>query len=938
MAAIMVTAGLFMAATASAQKLLEPLRWIGRNWSAYDPEYAVPSFYNWAVQAQNTTSQEWLNMSTPDGLDLRTRSQMSNRMGLYLGWRFLFYGATIDLNNVGHRSKNKDEFVLSINSNLVNVDLIRRRTGGDFVITRMNQETVYGNVIDMTDGSGKLDLGDCMRNSITGFNINYFINHRRYSNPAAFSNGAIQLRSVGSPIVGLGYTHQRFDTNLSDLFFDYGSQLFFDENQNPLFSEEEVDRVDKLRKSDPSAYHVAMEQMLEKAWPYMMGDDDLSLVASGFLLNRIPTSTRIDNWHLQLGYAYNLVFSRRLLLGLSLIASPGILHMQSDNRGSLSYEMGDAVSRIAHKYEGIDVSANSLRYDYHRTQANLNAYGRASLTFNFNRWRAGFNASFSGLFSNGEVKIHNIFGNVSTYVGYCFGRKKEFRFNGANRQLYIEAALTNSQKDEMRNTKPAGNLSSATAYADSHGHTKRYHADNYDIDIYGCDLVAGPDGRYGWIEIEDGYVTPGQDTEGRLAPGKVLEIDDKGQFICHAGHSASITAGHWWKSQLRLDQIPNHWYPEMLHYALRGHLTLFVRGRIFGTRKPVRLDIDDFCLNHGRESQSFVQMGIRSFRSRSTYSIEGRVTVNGRLCRVYIEQRKRGRLTNMYISRVYDSNANWMSELDGNRPVSSISMPGTHDSGTASLAESPIFTAGHTQNFSVPDQLYDGIRAFDIRLKRNLHYGHTMTCRERFDSTLVAWDRFLAENPSECIVALIGSDEGGKWDNTLIENFRKLVERYRHRFVQHFSASTPLDSVRGKILMIRRQEECPYGKLLKFTDNATFDYDCFRVEDVYKEHKTWKKIKVVERNIRDAYENEDPNRWYITFNSIAWSPRRQSPYGYAWGGKANVRRPMNKNLREFIELKDYTDFGIVFLDFYNDHGDNPQVVETIIRTNFHRDE
>ncbi len=47
---------------------------------------------------------------------------------------------------------------------------------------------------------------------------------------------------------------------------------------------------------------------------------------------------------------------------------------------------------------------------------------------------------------------------------------------------------------------------------------------------------------------------------------------------------------------------------------------------------------------------------------------------------------------------------------------------------------------------------------------------------------------------------------------------------------------------------------------------------------------------------------------------------------------------MNKALREIIELKDYSDFGVIFLDFYNDHGDNPQIIESILRSNIHRDD
>ena len=36
--------------------LTAPIRWIGKNWTAYDPKYSLPSFYNWAAQIQNTTS------------------------------------------------------------------------------------------------------------------------------------------------------------------------------------------------------------------------------------------------------------------------------------------------------------------------------------------------------------------------------------------------------------------------------------------------------------------------------------------------------------------------------------------------------------------------------------------------------------------------------------------------------------------------------------------------------------------------------------------------------------------------------------------------------------------------------------------------------------------------------------------------------------------
>jgi hypothetical protein len=918
-------------------KLPQPFRWIIKNWSDNDPQYSLSSFYNWAAQLQNSTTFEWVHMDTPEGMHLDMRSKISNRLGPYFGWRFLFFGTTIDLNSIGHKSKRKNEFTLSINSNLVNIDLIRRRTGGDFIIKKLeyNDPTIgtvdVKDVIDEIDG---FDMGDYIKNSLTGFNLNYFINHRKYSNPAAFSNGAVQLRSVGSPIVGLGYMRQKVECDMSDVFTALGSALLIDENFNPIMTEERIDRLGDLEENDPEVFHNEFAQVLKEGFPNISLWGDFADFNRSILTNRIPTETVIDDWHLQLGYAYNLVFSRRLLLGISAIISPSLKHVRANNKNSIAYEFAEELGELTHK------SPDDYRYFYNDTHFNLNAFLRASLTFNFNRWRAGFNGSFSNYFyKNKGMKVNNGFGNVDVYVGYCFGRKKDYRHNGALRKDYIMAALTPRQIEEMKDTMPESNIEKGASYLATMGKTRLYHHDVFELGIVGCDLVLGPEGKYGWYEITDGYVTPRQDTEGRLDKGKVIDIDKNGRFVIEAGHDSNFRTGNWWKSKLALNQIPNQWYPEMLHYAMCGKLTLYLRGRIFGTKKPVKFELDNFFLNHGRETNNFYQVGVKSFRSHSAYSIEGRVEVNDRLFRVYIEQKKQGKFTQMYISRIVPVNAEWMGKLDGSKPLSYFSVPGTHDAGTASLFESAAVNTAHTQNFSVSDQLADGVRAFDIRLKPNLKYGHMFTCREGFDSTMVKWDQFLTEHPTEVIIAMIGVDGGGKWGPELTKNYKKLIAKYPHRFVEKFDAKTTLDEVRGKILVIRRQEDCPFGKLLKFSDNAVFDYDCFHVEDVYKEHKTWKKADLVEQHIREAYENDDPNKWFITFNSVAWSPRRHIPYAYAWGGKAkNIRKPLNKTLRETIELKDYTNFGIVFLDFYNDHGEHPQLMETIIGSNFHIDE
>lgn len=930
------------------KKLMKPLKWVGKNWSACDPQYAVPSFYNWAVQLQNTFSQEQLSVGTNDdyATNFMMRSKISSKIGPYFGYNWLFYGYTVDLYALKGTNR-RNEFTLSINSALANIDVIRRRTGGDFTFRDLSYESLANwdsesdvvPRVQIADMANKWDLGDAVKYGITGINMNFFLNHKKYSNPAAFSNGAIQLRSAGSPIVGLGYTHHKLETQISDLLVNNTLRETGLENKD-------IEELNELRYSDKPkdqrTYRDVVMGFLESCSTKLDETDGWQ-----YIYSTLPTTTTIDDWHLQLGYAYNIVFSRRLLLGLSAIVSPSIKRFHSTNEGSfqrfMAQDLADYFNEMMRGYIGddpeyVDLPPESFYYDEKSTNFNVNLFGRASLVWNYNRWRAGLNLNVNRyFFSNEGNSFDNRFGNLAIYVGYCFGRKKEFRWNGEKRQQYIQAALTKKDIIEMQDTMPAGNVDhSATDYLaglDKKQKKMKYRKDEVNLNFFGSDLVKGPDGKYGTFEVEDGYVTDGQDPEGRLAKGTVLDMDKTGSIFFSCGHDNSFRTANWWKSQLSIDQTSLHWYPEMLHYAIRGKLTIYLRNRTFGTKKPVKVVIPDFIIAHGMESKEFYQIGAKGMESHSTYSLVGNQKINGKKCRIYMETKKRGKVINVYINRILSSSTGWMKNLPDDMCISTISLPGTHDAGSASLPESSIVSTAHTQNFTIGEQVYDGIRAFDIRLKKNMKYGHTLTCRNGLPETMTEIREFLTRNPKEMLVFMIGSDEGGDWSEEMKENFKNIINEYSDLFIDDFDGATRLGDVRGKILVIKRQEECPYGKLLKFEDNSIFEANGFHVEDVYKEHKTWKKIKLVQQHLREAYENDDPTKWYITFNSIAWGPQHHKPYYSAWGA-TNVRRPMNKALREVIEMKDYNNFGIVFLDFYNDHGDSPQLVQSIIKSNY----
>lgn len=60
-----------------------------------------------------------------------------------------------------------------------------------------------------------------------------------------------------------------------------------------------------------------------------------------------------------------------------------------------------------------------------------------------------------------------------------------------------------------------------------------------------------------------------------------------------------------------------------------------------------------------------------------------------------------------------DHAEDWMADIDGETMLSSISIPGTHDSATQYVGMRYIFQC---QDTSIAQQLVDGYRYFDMRL------------------------------------------------------------------------------------------------------------------------------------------------------------------------------------------------------------------------------
>ena len=231
---------------------------------------------------------------------------------------------------------------------------------------------------------------------------------------------------------------------------------------------------------------------------------------------------------------------------------------------------------------------------------------------------------------------------------------------------------------------------------------------------------------------------------------------------------------------------------------------------------------------------------------------------------------------------------NWMQDIEDNRLVCKMSIPGTHDtaadSGNAWVK---------TQDKNIEQQLNSGIRFFDIRLVHDngvlklCHASHTFNTTFVGD-VLKTTVEFLKEHPSETVIMTIKRDDdkdhdgGTKYRFALTKALEgdKALTPY---MVKSFRPDFTLGDLRGKMLIISRDGwiMTPSGQVTSWPDNASFTSSIkstdesirtttLHVEDHYK---SWPsdKVSYVAQNLRKAQAafSSPQNDWFITFSSSA---------------------------------------------------------------------
>lgn len=305
------------------------------NFSDFDTLYISPNRYNYALMATHFSNFEYYSVTSefPQPQKLSFSPNPHNKIGLYFGWRWIFLGWSVDIDDIYRKTNRKNkgtEFDLSLYSSKLGVDIFYRRTGNNYKIHKIRG--FYDEIpSDYSEDFSGLKV------DIKGLNLYYIFNNRKFSYPVAFSQSTNQRRNAGTFIAGFSISKHNLD-------FDY--------QQLPAYIQERMN--------------------------------------PGMKVNKI----KYTNANISFGYAYNWVFARNCLACLSL--TPAIAYKASDvdaetqegkawySKFNLDFLLRAGVVYNNGKYF-VGTSFVGKNYNYHRNNFSLdNGFGTLQVYVGFN--------------------------------------------------------------------------------------------------------------------------------------------------------------------------------------------------------------------------------------------------------------------------------------------------------------------------------------------------------------------------------------------------------------------------------------------------------------------------------------------------------------------------------------------------------------------------
>lgn len=259
----------------------------------------------------------------------------------------------------------------------------------------------------------------------------------------------------------------------------------------------------------------------------------------------------------------------------------------------------------------------------------------------------------------------------------------------------------------------------------------------------------------------------------------------------------------------------------------------------------------------------------------------------------------------------------WMKSINGDAPITSLSIPGSHDAGAT---HSFIDLSGKCQDLSIQDQLKAGARFFDIRLKQKeaaLTVVHGFVEQDLlFSDVLSTFSSFLKEHTSEGLIVSVKKEaEGLRPAFTFDEALKNSLLPYSN--IWNISGVLPetLKELRGKIFLISRYEESTIGLKAyegwldpkEASEKNTFDIETsnLHVQDHYK----IKDIEDKKKEITECFEFSKNNKEVLTLNFASCYYVNAYPPTYAGSSAVEINGWITE------QFKNRSNLGVIVADF-----------------------
>ncbi|MCH2180753.1 MAG: phosphatidylinositol-specific phospholipase C [Mariniblastus sp.] len=270
--------------------------------------------------------------------------------------------------------------------------------------------------------------------------------------------------------------------------------------------------------------------------------------------------------------------------------------------------------------------------------------------------------------------------------------------------------------------------------------------------------------------------------------------------------------------------------------------------------------------------------------------------------------------------------ADWMSRIPDRVSLSSLSIPGTHNS--AALRE-PLPATARCQSLKLAEQLEAGVRFFDLRCCHQedqfLLYHGPISQDLSFDEVLETMGSFLQRHPRETLILSIKPEHRGRGNRRrFVETLNAYLDQPGRSWYRGEAIPT-LGEVRGKMVLLRRFD-APGPLGIPATDwghNGNHEGATLFVQDRFKIPDAETKWKLVKRALDKTLARSPADRLHLHFTS-----------GYRSGalGLPDIRAisgPVNQRLHDYLEQAPRRCHGCLVVDFIT-----PQLARSIYQLNF----